>query len=167
MKAGWLVLSLLLSVAAQADVPYRKKLLTAAELRPFLPKGFQVDDSLEHFETSGYRGVGQYDYKYRQNSILFLKSAWAVRSDPVEARAEYSKLVLMQHFMPTTGANWSSRVHVGDENLCLRLKGGRIYTLCFRQAKYVGYFALGLQRKMSPKDLEALATNWIRRAIPK
>lgn len=161
-----LMMFLLLAGVASADVPYRWKLLTAADVKAYLPKGWRLDPGLEEFETDGYRGIGQYDYKYKQVSVLYLKSAWAVRSDAAAAKREYSQIVAVQALNPLVqiDENWSNHVHVGEECSCVRLKRGRIYTLCFRKGKNVGYFTLGLQGTMSARELEGLAKTWVRRA---
>lgn len=155
----------MLASGAWADVSYRKKLLTASEVVRYLPKGFRVDAKLEQLESQSYGRVAQYDYKFKLVSVLFLKSSWPVTPDPASAKSEYGKLVLIQSVLPFADTNWSSRVHVGEESLCVRLKGRRIYSMCFRQGKYVGYFTLGLERPMSPKELESLANGWLRRAL--
>ncbi len=157
---------ILLVGAGWAEVPYRDKLLTASDVKLFLPPGWRVVPGLEQFETRGSVGVEQYDYGYKQSSVLYLKSAWGVRLDADSAKDEYSKLVAVQALNPLVmaEANLSNQVHIGDESLCVRLKGGRIYTLCFRRGKMVGYFTLGIQRPMSAKELELLAKAWISRA---
>lgn len=161
----WLA-CLLLVGAAWADVPYRDKLLTAADVKRFLPAGWCVVSSLEDFEFREYLGMKQYDYGYKQGSVLYLKSAWGVRLDSAAAKSEYSKLVAVQALNPLVkvDANLSSQVRVGDESLCVRLRGGRIYALCFREGRNVGFFTLGIRRPMSGKELEKLAQSWVRRA---
>ena len=161
-----LLACLLLVGSAWADVPCRDKLLTATDLRAFLPAGWRVIPTLEDFDFRESLGMKQYDYHYKQASVLFLKSAWGVRLDESAAKSEYSKLVAVQALNPLVKVetNLSGQVQVGDESLCVRLKGGRIYTLCFRDGRNVGFFTLGIRRPMSERELERLAKAWLRRA---
>ena len=157
----------LLVGVAWADVPYRWKLLTASDVRLYLPNGNRIDPGLEEFESHVFRDIEQYEYKYKRTSILYLKSVWAVRADSAAAKDEYSKLAALQGLNPLVEGDWSKLVRVGDESCCTRSKGGRIYSLCFRKGKCVGYFTLGLQRPMSASELQLLGETWIRRAVGK
>lgn len=160
----FLLAFLLLAGVGWADVPYRWKLLTAADVRLYLPKGNRIDPSLEEFERQGYQGIEQYEYKYKKASILYLKSTWAVRLDSASAKDEYSKLAVLQSLNPLAEADWSKLVRVGDQSCCKRLKGGRVYCLCGSKGNCLGYFTLGLQRPMTARELQQLADSWIRRA---
>lgn len=140
-----LLACLLLVGAACADVPYRDKLLTATDLRAFLPAGWRVIPTLEDFDFRESLGMKQYDYHYKQASVLFLKSAWGVRLDESAAKSEYSKLVAVQALNPLVKVetNLSGQVQVGDESLCVRLKGGANIYVVFSRRQECGLLHSG------------------------
>jgi len=117
---------------------------------------------LKQSKTPIYR---QYEYNYKQPGVLYLQSTLLDYPNDTGAKIEFRKLAGLCSWMPTTGEDWSSKVQVGDESRCYRLKQREAWTLLFRKGHLLGHFTLAVSSPLKPTHLEQLGRRWLKRAM--